>query len=96
MYLSDPLNHYHSHLFISRDAKWVIGDGTDDHSFVYIAPFSFDSTKVDFVPLATVHTPYVPFAGQGVDACITPDSRWMLYNDTVDGKKQVCAVAFDL
>lgn len=95
-YLSDPLNHYHSHLFISRDSNWAIGDGTDGHSFVYIAPFSFDNTKVDFVPLATIHTPYVPFAGQAVDACVTPDSRWVLYNDTVDGKKQVCAVALDL
>lgn len=95
VYMSDPLNHYHSHLFVSPDGNWVIGDGTDGHSFVCVAPFAFDNTRVDFVPLATVHTPYVPFAGQAVDACMAPNCRWMLYNDTIDDKKQVCAVAID-
>ncbi|MCC6484921.1 MAG: hypothetical protein IT209_08750 [Armatimonadetes bacterium] len=95
IYLSDPLNHYHSHLYVSADTKWSIGDGTEGHSFVYAAAFSLSSSRIEFQALATVHTPYVPFAGQGVDATITPDGRWMLYNDTLDGVKQVCAVALE-
>lgn len=92
VYLSDPLNHYHSHLYVSPDATWAIGDGTEGHSFVYAAPLSLDEARIDFKALATVHTPYAPFAGQAVDAVMTPDNRWMLFNDTVGGKKQVCAV----
>ena len=48
------------------------------------------------MPLATIHTPYLAFAGNQVNAGFSADSRWLIYNDTVDGKLQVCAVAVDL
>jgi len=95
VYLSDPLNHYHTHLGVSPDGKWMCGEGTDGHSFVHAAPFSWDSTKVDLKPLATIHTPYVPFRGQHVEAGFSADARWLLYNDTVDGHFQVCALAVE-
>ena len=95
-YLSDPLNHYHSHIFASRDGRLLCGEGTQGHSFVYAARFDRRSTKVEFVPLATVHTPYHVFSGaQKVGAQFTPDGRWLIYNDTLDGKWQVCAVEVD-
>lgn len=92
VYLSDPLNHYHTHLCASPDGRWVCGEGTDGHSFVFAAPFTWESTKVDLKPLATIHTPYIPFRGQHVEAGFSADSRWLLYNDTVNGHFQVCAV----
>ena len=92
VYLSDPLNHYHTHILASADGTMLCGEGTDGHSFVYAAPFSMAATKVDFVPFATVHTPYLPFRAQGVNAGFSPDGRWLLYNDTVEGRRQVCAV----
>jgi hypothetical protein len=95
VYLSDPLNHYHTHLIASPDGRWVCGEGTDGHSAVFAAPFSWDSTKVDLRPFAAVHTPYVPFRGQHVEAGFSADGRWLLYNDTVDGRFQVCAVRLD-
>jgi len=91
-YLSDPLNCYHSHIFVSPDGQWVCGEGTDGHSFAYAAPFSWKSTAVDFAPMATIHTPYVPFRGQRVEAGFSAESRWLVYNDTIDGRLQVCAV----
>jgi hypothetical protein len=95
VFLSDPLDHYHTHISVSPDGQWVCGEGTDGHSFVFAAPFSWDEAKVDLKPLAAIHTPYVPFRGQHVEATFTPDSRWLLYNDTVDGRFQVCAVALE-
>ncbi|MCC6446687.1 MAG: hypothetical protein IT210_24960 [Armatimonadetes bacterium] len=95
-YLSDPLSHYHSHLYVSPDGRWVCGEGTDGHSFAYAAPFSRDSARIGLVPLATIHTPYIPFRGQNVETGFTPDSRWLLYNDTVEGRMQVCAVRVDV
>ncbi|HUT31848.1 MAG TPA: hypothetical protein VNE39_00075 [Planctomycetota bacterium] len=92
VYLSDPLSHYHTHLFASPDGRWVCGEGTDGHSFVHAAPFSWESTRLDLQPLATIHTPYVPFRGQHVEAGFSADARWLLYNDTVDDHFQVCAV----
>lgn len=91
VYLSDPLNHYHTHLNVSADGQWVCGEGTDGHSFAYAAPFSWDSPAVNLQPLATIHTPYVTFRGQHVEAGFSPDARWLLYNDTIDGRYQVCA-----
>jgi hypothetical protein len=35
-YLSDPLNCYHSHLFVSPDGQWVCGEGTDGFSFAEV------------------------------------------------------------
>jgi hypothetical protein len=92
VYLSDPLNCYHTHLFVSPDGRWVCGEGTDGHSFVYAAPFSRQECRVAFAELATVHTPYVPFRGQMVNCGFTADNRWLLYNDTVAGVLQICAV----
>jgi len=96
VYLSDPLAHYHSHLNVSRDGRVVTGEGTHDFSFACAGLFDMKSTRLDLQPLATVHTPYVPAAGQGVECCISTDGRWLLYNDTVEGVKQVCAVELDL
>jgi len=98
VYLSDPLNSYHSHLYRSNDGRFVSGEGTDGHSFVYAAPFDITRTKIDMVPLATIHTEYVPFRGQGVDCNFSADSRWLIYADKHDPEKphQLFAVAVDL
>lgn len=96
VYLSDPLNSYHTHLYVSPDGRWVCGEGTDENSSVFVAPFSIEDTHVRFTALATIHTPYVPFRGQMVNCGFTADSRWLLYNDTVDGVFQVCAVRVDV
>ena len=91
VYLSDPLNCYHTHLYASRDGRWVSGEGTDNHCSVYAAPFSRSSRKVDLKPLATIHTPYIPFRGQQVDCDFSADSKWLLYGNTVAGGHQVLA-----
>ncbi|MHB0935031.1 MAG: hypothetical protein ACYDCO_04775 [Armatimonadota bacterium] len=96
VYLSDPLNHYHTHLSPSPDGSMLCGEGTDGHSFVYAARFSRQSTKVEFIPLATVHTEYLPFRAQGVNCGYTRDNRWLVYNDSFDGRRQVCAVRVEL
>ena len=96
VYLSDPLDHYQSHLNVSPDGRFVTGEGTHDHSIVSVAPFAMASTKIDFHPMATIHTPYVPAAAQGVETCVTKDARWVVFNDTVDGVIQVCATALEL
>ncbi len=95
-YISDPINHYHTHLYCCRNGRLVSGSGTDGHSFVYAAAFDWNSSKIDFVPLATIHTPYVPFRGQHVNCDFSADGRWMLFSDTVDGIRQLCAVAVDI
>lgn len=95
VYLSDPLDHYQSHLNVSPDARFITGEGTHNHSFVSAAPFDMASTQVAFQALATIHTPYTPSSAQGVECGVTPDARWVVYNDTVDGHMQVCAVALD-
>lgn len=96
VYLSDPLNSYHSHIYVSRCGTMVSGEGTHNNSFVFAAPFSWDSNKIDFQALATIHTDYHPMSGQGVDADFSADGKWMLYNDTIGGKMQVCRVQIDL
>lgn len=95
-YLSDPLNHYHSHIHVSNDCRLLCGEGTGDDGTVDAASFSTAQTRIDFIPLASIHTPNHLFIGNSVNASFTPDSRWLLYNDTVDGKLQVCAVGVDL
>ncbi len=92
VYLSDPLNCYHTHIAASPDGRWVCGEGTEGHRFVHLAPFDWERPKVAFEPVAAVHTPHVPFRGQHIEAGFSADSRWLLYNDTVDGRFQVCAV----
>ncbi len=95
VFISDPLNSYHTHLYISPDRQWVCGEGTDGNSLVYVAPLSLTDSRIRFVALASIHTPYIPFRGQMVNCGFTSDSRWLLYNDIVDGVYQVCAVQVD-
>lgn len=96
VYLSDPVNHYHTHLYCSRDGRLISGSGTDGHSFVHAAAFDRESPHIDLIPLATVHTPYIPFRGQGVNCDFSADGRWLLYSDTIDGTLHLCAVDVEL
>ncbi|OGV74747.1 MAG: hypothetical protein A2340_08700 [Lentisphaerae bacterium RIFOXYB12_FULL_60_10] len=99
IYLSDPLNSYHSHIYRSQDGRLISGEGTDGNSFVGAALFSLTNPRLDMVPLATIHTPYVPFRGQGVDCNFSADGRWLIYADKHDGPDkphQLFAVRVDL
>lgn len=96
IYLSDPINHYHTHINVSPDASRLSGEGTENNCFVYAANFSQQSTKIDFIRQATINTPYAPFRGQFVDASYSADGEWIVYNDTVGDKMQVCAVKVEL
>jgi hypothetical protein len=96
IYRSAPLNTYHTHLYVSPDAQFVSGEGTDGNCFVHAARFSFDNETVAFEKLATIHTPYQRFQGQKVDCNFSADSKWLLFNDEIDGKFQVCAVEVDV
>ncbi|MHB0937145.1 MAG: hypothetical protein ACYC6A_12220 [Armatimonadota bacterium] len=98
VYLSDPINSYHSHLYRSECGTLVSGEGTDGHSFVYAARFDMRDTKLQMIPLATIHTEYVPFRGQGVDCNFSADSKWLIYADKLDPEKphQLFAVEVDL
>jgi len=95
-YLSHPINHYHTHLNVSPDGKRLSGEGTDGDNVVHAAAFSMDSTRIDFVPHATVHTPYVPFKANQVNASFSGDGEWIIFNDTIDEVKQVCAVKVEV
>jgi oligogalacturonide lyase len=97
VFLSDPINHYHTHLYCSFNGKLVSGSGTEHGSFVYAARFDWKNPKIEMTPLATIHTPYIPFRGQGVNCDFSADGRWLLYTDTMpDGKTQLCAVEVDM
>ena len=96
VYLSDPLEHYHSHLDVSSNARFATGEGTYDYGFACAAPFDMADTRIAFQALATIHTPYKPAAAQGVETGVSMDNRWVIFNDTVDGQMQVCAVELDL
>ncbi len=97
IYSSNPLNCYHSHIYLSSDGRYISGEGTHDHSYVYVAPFTWDDPRIDLQPMATIHTPYVPTRGQQVECNFSADSRWLLYNDTAaGGKLQVFAVQVEL
>lgn len=93
VYLSEPLNSYHSHIFCSADGKWVCGEGTEGNSFAFAARFSMKDPRVKMEAMATIHTPYVPFRGQGVETGFSADGKWLIFNDKIDGHHQVCAVA---
>lgn len=97
VYCSDPLNSYHSHLYRSNDGSYVCGEGTHDNSFVQAAPFSMKNTRIDFRKLATIHTTYIPFRGQGVECNFSADNKWLLYNDKPNNSKvyQIFAVKID-
>lgn len=92
VYRSAPLNHYHSHVMVSADSSLIFGEGTDGHFFIYAARLDRSSPRIDFIPQATLHTPYVPIAGMYVNAYFSRDKRWLLYSDQVDHKFQICAV----
>ena len=95
VYRSDPLDHWHSHIFRSPDGTLLCGEGTHDHMFLYAAPFNMKSTKIDFVPLATIHSTYEACAGAEIEAGFTSDNQWLIYNDVIEGVRQVCAVKVD-
>jgi hypothetical protein len=96
LYLSDPVNCYHTHIFRSPCGKYISGEGTHDHSMVYSAHFDIKNPRLTMIPLATVRTPYVPFRGQHVETGYSPDSKWLLYNEQIDGKHQVMCVKNDI
>jgi hypothetical protein len=96
VYLSDPINSYHSHIFVSKDSSMLCGEGTHDHSFLYAARFDRRKSKIDFQRQATIHTEYVALGGQSVNAGFSPDGRWLIYNDTIDGHMEACVVNVDL
>lgn len=95
-YMSGALNCYHSHLYVSPDARFVCGEGTEGHSYAYAARFSWDNPEITMQRMATIHTPYIPFRGQGVETGFSWDSKWLIYNDTIDGQRQICAALMDL
>jgi hypothetical protein len=82
VYLSDPLNSYHTHILCSQDGRFLSGEGTEGNCFVFAAPFDINNRRIDFIPLATIHTPYVPFRGQRVDCAFSSDGQWLIYGDT--------------
>lgn len=96
VYLSEPINHYHTHLLAAHNGKLVSGSGTDCEWGVFASHFSFDNPRVDYVKLATIHTPYVPFRGQNVNCDFDHTGRWLLYADTIDGAFHLCAVEVDI
>ena len=98
VYLSDPMPNYHSHLYRSNDGKLVSGEGCQDASFVFAGELSMASPRLNMIPLATIHTPFVPFRGQGVDCNFSVDGKWLIYADKrVDGDPhQLYAVEVDL
>ncbi len=96
VYLSDPINCYHTHIYRSACGKFISGEGTHDHSMVYSARFDIKNPKLDMIPLATIRTPYIPFRGQHVETGYSPDSQWVLYNEQIDGHHQIMCVKNDI
>ncbi len=96
VYLSDPINCYHTHLFRSACGKYISGEGTHDHSFAYSAHFDIKNPRINMVALATVRTPYVPFRGQHVETGFSPDSKWVVYNEKVGEYHQIMCVKNDI
>lgn len=96
IYLSDPVNHHHSHVITSPDGNWISGEGTDHHEFVYLAALDLEKTRIRYFPIASLQGSYTPLAGQQVDADFTADSNWMVYTNNVEGVPQICAVRTQL
>lgn len=96
VYLSDPLNSYHAHIYMSPDGKLVCGEGTAWNNFMCVGAFSMRDTRLDLKRLATIRTPWIPTRGSGTNCAFSSDGKWMLYNDLVDGKRQVCRVPIDV
>jgi oligogalacturonide lyase len=95
-YLSDPINHYHTHINVSPQGDRLSGEGTDGHNFVYAAAFSPESTKIEFLPHASINTNYTPFKGQNVQASFSHDGEWIIFNNEIEGTTQVCAVKVEV
>lgn len=97
VYMSDPLNSYHTHLYRSPDGRLVCGEGTESNSFVCAAEFSMQTTRLDMIPLAGIHAAYVPFRGQNVDCNFSADGRWLIYADQLipNQPHQLFAVAVE-
>lgn len=91
VFLSGDLGCWHSHLYMSMDGQWVCGEGTDGASQIKAARFAWDKPELNFQPLTDIGTLWVPTRGQGVNANFSLDSRWLIYNNEVNGKKQVFA-----
>ena len=91
-WLSDPVEHYQSHVIISPDERWFCGEGTHDWFFVSVAKYDPGSTRLDFQPVATTHAPYWPASAAGIETSFSTDSKWIIYNDEIDGVRQVYAV----
>lgn len=96
IYRSAPLNHYHSHVMVSADSSLLLGEGTDGHFFIYAARFDRSSPQINFIPQATLHTPYLPTAGMNVNGYFSTNNRWLLYNDQTGSHFQIYAVEVDL
>jgi hypothetical protein len=92
IFLSAPLNHYHSHVMSSPDSSHLLGEGTDGHPYIYAARLDRTSPRVDFIPQARLHTPYVPTAGMYVNGYFSNDNRWILYSDRIGSSFQIYAV----
>lgn len=95
VYRSDPLNSYHAHLYMSPNGGVVCGEGTAYNNFICAGSFSMKETRLNLEPLATIHTPWIPTRGSGTNCAFSNDGRWLFYNDTVDGKRQLCRVEVD-
>ena len=96
VYLSDPLNSYHAHLYMSPNGQYVCGEGTAWNNFMCVGAFSMKDTRLDLKRLATIHTPWIPTRGSGTNCAFSVDGKWMLYNDTVGGKHRICRVRVDV
>jgi hypothetical protein len=96
VYLSDPLNSYHAHLYMSPNGQIVCGEGTAWNNFICAGAFSWKTTRLDLVPLATIHTEWLPTRGCGTNCGFSKDGGWLLYNDTIDGKHYICRVKVDV
>jgi hypothetical protein len=96
VYLSDPLNSYHAHLYMSPTGAVICGEGTAWNNFICAGLFSWKSTKLDLIPLATIHTPWRPTRGSGTNCAFSTDGKWLFYNDTIDGQHRMCRVKVDL
>ncbi len=95
-YLSDPLNSYHAHLYMSPNGAVVCGEGTAWNNFICAGLFSWKTSKLDLKPLATIHTPWLPTRGSGTNCAFSNDGQWLFYNDTIDGQHRLCRVRVDL
>ena len=101
VYLSNPLNSYHEHMFCSPDGKLVYGKGGVDNPFYYVARFTMDDPNVNMVPLASINCgDWTPFRGRGSSCDFSHDNKWLLFTNSVNGNhkgpRQLYAVKVNL